>query len=147
LPAWGGTGAAPKDFRGIPWGGTVPDTLIKSTTAGDGGKVEVFRNRAKEPTPFLGVPVAEEAYYFTRGKLTGGQLFYRGEDTFSRLKDSLVKLYGVPKNLNPEFYRWEWPDTQTVLTIAYNKKFKYTTLSMTSTPGLPPVSTLKKKAH
>ena len=145
--AWGATGAAPRDFRGIPWGGSVTDALVKTDAAGTGGTVEVYRNRAKELKPFLGVPVADEAYYFARGKLTGGLLFCRGEENFTKLKDSLAKLYGPPENSKPEFCGWQWPDTQAMLTIAYNKKFKYTTVSMTSGTGSPSGTPVKKKAR
>ena len=144
---WGATGAAPKDFRGIPWGGFVTEALVKTDAAGSGGTVEVYRNRSKELKPFLGVPVSDEAYYFARSRLTGGLLFCRGEDNFSKLKEVLTKLYGPPENPKPEFYAWQWPDTQALLTIAYNKKFQYTTVSMTSGTGAPSGATVKKKAR
>ena len=145
--AWGATGAAPRDFRGIPWGGSVTDAIVKTDAAGTSGTVEVYRNRSKELKPFLGIPVADEAYYFARGKLTGGLLFCRGEDNFTRLKDSLAKLYGPPENPKPEFYAWQWPDSQSMLTIAYNRKFQYTTVSMTSNGGSPSGTAAKKKAR
>jgi hypothetical protein len=142
--AWAATGAPPGDFRGITWGGPVTDAILKSEAAG-GGTVEVYRNRTKELKPYLGVPVADEAYYFARGKLTGGQLFCRGEENFAKLKDLLAKLYGPPENPKPEFYAWQWNDTQTILTIAYNKKYQYTTVSMTSGTVSPSSTTAKKK--
>jgi hypothetical protein len=145
--AWGAPGGAPREFRGLIWGMAPPGTLVKNDAAGTGGTVEVYRNRTKELQPFLGVPVADEAYYFAHGKLTGGQLFCRGEDSFNRLKDSLFKLYGAPKNPKPESYTWEWPGTQALLMITYNKKFQFTTLSMTSGADSPVVTPAKKSTH
>jgi hypothetical protein len=142
--AWAATGVPPGVFRGIPWGGPVTDAIMKFEAAG-GGTVEVYRNRSKELKPFLGVPVADEAYFFARGKLTGGQLFCRGEKNFTRLKDSLTKLYGPPENPKPELYTWQWPDHQAILTISFNRKFQYSTVSMTSGPVTPSGMAAKKK--
>lgn len=145
--AWGATGVAPRDFRGIPWGGSVTDAIVKTDAAGAGGTVEVYRNRSKELKPFLGVPVSDEAYYFARGKLAGGLLFCRGEGNFATLKDSLIKLYGPPENPKPEFFSWQWSDTQAILSIAYNRKFQYTTVSMSSATGAPSGAAVKKKSR
>ena len=106
--------------------------------------MEVYRNRAKELPPFFGAPVTDEAYDFARGRLTGGLLFCRGEENYNRLKDSLVRIYGPPKNPKPDTYVWEWPVTQTLLTIVYNRKVQYGTISMTSGAGSPPGTTEKK---
>ena len=145
--AWAATGAPPGNFRGIPWGGPVTEAIMKADATGSGGTVEVYRNRSKELKPFLGVPVADEAYYFARGKLTGGQLFCQGEGNFTRLKDSLTKLYGPPENPKPEFYAWQWPDNQAILTIAFNRKFQYTTVSMTSVTVSPAGTAAKNKVR
>lgn len=145
--AWAATGVAPLDFRGIPWGGAVTEALVKTDAAGATGAVEVYRNKSKELKPYLGVPVTDEAYYFARGKLTGGLLFCRGDVNFTKLKDALTKLYGPPENPKPEFYVWQWPDTQALISIAYNQKFQYTTVSTTSGAGASSGASAKKKTR
>ena len=144
---WGATGLAPPDFRGIPWGGAVTEALVKTDAAGATGTVEVYRNKSKELKPYLGVPITDEAYYFARGKLTGGLLFCKGEVNFTKLKDSLTTLYGPPENPKPEFYVWQWTQTQALISIAYNKKFQYTTVSTTSGTSASSGAAAKKKTR
>ena len=57
------------EFRGIPWGGTVTDAIMKFEAAGLGTE-GVLRNRSKELKPFFGVPVANEIYNVTTGAKT-----------------------------------------------------------------------------
>jgi hypothetical protein len=131
--AYSASGKAPADFRGIKWGG-APTAAIQPVGVPSGeGKLETWKN-IKKPTPFLKVPVEEEEYAFTKGKLYGGMLFFKTKAHFLILKDKLIKLYG-----NPDFaddsvpiYKWKWIPEEMNMYIVYQEESQRTTISFTT---------------
>ncbi|MBI4461188.1 MAG: hypothetical protein HY648_14165 [Acidobacteria bacterium] len=135
-PANAATGKAPAEFRGIKWGGTTTNNKTIKRLSGPTGadKLEVWTATTKQPALFLGIPVAEEAYLLTRGKLFSGQLFIDTEANFGKVKDELTKLYGKPDFANEslKLYKWKWPSEKFEISISYQAKFKRTTVTFTN---------------
>jgi hypothetical protein len=126
----GATGKPPSDFRGIQWGG-APAGPIQPIGAPSGEeKLETWKNN-KKPPPVLGVPVAEELYLFSKGKLYGGMLFFDTQKNFLTLKDKLVKLYGTPdvSDDGVPIYRWKWILEEINMYITYQGASERTTIS------------------
>ena len=128
------TGNAPPDFRGLKWGGP-PTSAIKRFSGPTGeDKLEVWTPVSKRIAPFLAVPVAEEVYLFTKGKLFSGQLFFDTAANLGKLKSELTKLYGKPDFANDSLsiYKWKWPSVQFEVSISYQSKFQRTTVTFTN---------------
>jgi hypothetical protein len=96
----------------------------------------VWKNTRKDLSPYLGLPVAEEAYLFHDGRLYGGQLFIDGADNFVRARASLTAQFGNPDFANESLRIFTWKKAGTEIRLHYQAKFQRTTvhLEQTRTP-------------
>ena len=117
------SGDAPTGFRGLDWGARPTKALKKDRDPTNDSKVSVWTLRRKPPAPYLGVPVANEAYLFENGKLCGGQLGLEGTGNFEKIKAALIEEIGEPdfKNENLGIFRWRWRTEYIDLSLAYRK--------------------------
>lgn len=83
-------------------------------------------------SPFLGIAVAEDAYFFDNNKLYGGSLFFDGGDTLAKLKAALNERFGRPDftNESMQLFKWKWADSGFELTLSHQSKFQRTTLQL-----------------
>jgi hypothetical protein len=65
------------------------------------------------PGPLFGLPVKEEAYSFSHGKLYQGAVWLDGTQNLAAAKDALVNTYGPPSFANErlQLWKWSWPGT------------------------------------
>jgi hypothetical protein len=68
VSAWAET---PTGFREIKWGSSPPRSLNKFADNG-GGLTMYMPPKGKAPEPIFGIPVAEEAYSFSKSRLYSG---------------------------------------------------------------------------
>ena len=125
-------GAPPGGFRGIAWGGWPTATLARASGPSGAGHLEIYRNRASDLEPFLGVPVEDEAYSFAGGQCFGGQLRIRGEDSFATVLQTLTARYGPPEVPQRDVFVWRWPSAGISVTLAHASKWEHTTVTMTN---------------
>jgi hypothetical protein len=87
--------------------------------------------QAKNLQPILGVPVAEEAYSFHRGKFYSGSAWIDGQANFDAVKAALIKAYGQPAFSNPgmQLYKWKWAGNKIEVHLSYQAKFQRATLT------------------
>ena len=127
------TDAPPKGFRSLNWGATVPAGMKKiAGPTSDGTSLYIPRTIAgKILQPLFAVPVAEEAYSFTRGRFYSGSAWLDGRAMFERMKIELTKAYGQPTFSNPnlELYKWKWVDKRVEVHLSYQAKFQRTTVT------------------
>ena len=84
----------PKGFRSFAWGAPVSSTL-KRLTDNDGTSIFIPKTK-KKPSPFLEVPVTEEAFSFTHGKFYSGSVWLEDRENFDKMKAALIKSFGMP---------------------------------------------------
>src|ERR1044071_3411407 len=102
--------------------GPTPDgTSLYVPTAGGG----------KAPQPFLGLPVAEEAYSFSHGRFYSGSVWLDGRANFEKAKAELVKAYGQPAFSNPrlDLHKWKWPRSKVEVSLSYQARVQRTTIT------------------
>ena len=120
------TGKIPAEFRGVQWG-SAPSKLIKRSSGPVGqDKLEIWVPVNKRLGQFLGIPVAEEMFLFTNGKLYSGKLVIDTQDNFVKIKNELSKLYGKPDFINDSIksYKWIWPSEKIQVSLYYEAKFQ-----------------------
>ena len=85
----------------------------------------------KAPAPLFGMPVAEEAYQFSKLRFYSGSAWVDGRENFEKAKEALTKLYGPPtfSNRASELFKWQWPGTKVEVQLYYQAKFSRTTIT------------------
>lgn len=99
----------PKEFRGIKWGVAPSASMKKLTVSSDGGSMYA---PGKPPASLFGLPVAEEAYLYSKGKFSSGIAWLDGQENFKKVKTKLIEMYGQPEfaNENLKLWKWKWPN-------------------------------------
>lgn len=118
----------PKGFRSLNWGSTPPKHLKKmGGTTSDGTSLYTSKPGVK-PAPFLGLPVVEEAYSYTHGKLYSGSVWLDGRSNFEQLKAALTRTYGEPSftNERQDLIKWKWAGSKVEVRLMYQSKFSRT---------------------
>jgi hypothetical protein len=133
LPLLALADAPPKGFRSLAWGALVAKGMVKVTgPTSDGTSLySPSAAQAKNLQPILGVPVAEEAYSFSRGRFYSGSAWIDGQSNFDAVKTSLIKAYGQPAfaNSGMHVYKWKWPGNKIEIHLSYQAKLQRTTLT------------------
>ncbi|MCE2722027.1 MAG: hypothetical protein LW865_01895 [Betaproteobacteria bacterium] len=126
----------PKGFRSFTWGAPVAGGLKKIAGPTDGVTMYVPAS-GKKPTPFLDIPVVEEAYSFDKGKFYSGSVWLDGRDNFDKMKAALNKNFGQPSFVNPgqTLYKWKWQGTKVEVSLQYQEKFARTTVTYKKEPA------------
>ena len=109
------------DFRGVRWGSAPSRGMQKLSNA-------VWKNAGKTLSPYHGVPVAEEGYFFEEGKLYAGQLYIDGADNFGRVKTALMHQFGSPSFANEALRIFKWKASGVEARLHYQEKFQRTTV-------------------
>jgi len=119
----------PPDFRGVKWGSRPALWMQKIGGPSGEDKISTWKN-SKKLSPFMNVPVAEEAYLFENYKLYAGEMFFDGEDNFNALKTALINALGTPISSNDRLqtYKWQWRDPSFSLSLHYQSKFSRATV-------------------
>jgi hypothetical protein len=120
----------PTGFRELKWGSSPPRSLKKFADNG-GGLTMYTPATGKAPAPLFGIPVAEEAYSFSKLRFYSGSAWLDGRENFEKAKEALTKLYGPPtfSNQASELFKWQWPSTKVEVQLYYQAKFSRTTIT------------------
>lgn len=108
--AFPASGAPPDGFRDKRWGTHSTAGLQPHAVASE--KVVVYRRTAGQPLPpLLGVPVRDESYSYSNGRMFNGIAYFSGQDSLAKLKEALTRAYGPPDVVNEAqgIWRWKWP--------------------------------------
>ena len=140
---------APKGFRDLAWG-AAPTKKLKKNPGPANGDLAVYRPRVKNPLPLFDVPVAEEAYSFSKGRFFSANAWLDGRNNFERIKSALTKKYGQPAETVNNYGRfsvigerrnlwlWKWPDSPVEIRLAYSEKFSRATVTYLNPSVKPP---------
>ncbi len=126
-----GAADAPKGFRDFVWG-APPKKEIKKISVPVSDDIAVYvPSRGKTLSPLFKVPVAEEAYSFSKGKFFKGNAWMDGKENFDKIKAALIKKYGQPAATDErkKFTLWKWPDSPVEVRLAYDDKFSRATVT------------------
>lgn len=130
VSAWADT---PTGFRELKWGSSPPRSLKK--LADNGGGLTVYTPAAGTvPAPLFGLPVAEEAYEFSKLRFYSGSAWLDGRENFGKAKEALTKLYGPPtfSNQASELFKWRWPGGKVEVQLYFQAKFSRTTITFSN---------------
>ena len=144
-PAVAGPVDAPKGFRNLTWG-AAPGKYLEKTSTPPTGDITLYRPRPGKPLPPLfKVPVAEEAFSFSKGKFFSGSAWLDGKENFEKIKAALIKMYGQPSetinkygrhsvaNERRNLWLWKWPDSPVEVRLTYNEKYSRATVTYINT--------------
>ncbi len=121
----------PKGFRSLKWGAAPVATLKKVTGPTSDGTTMYVPASGKVLPSLFSLPVAEEAYSFTKGKFFSGSAWLDGRATFEKMKAALMKEYGQPSFSNERLYlwKWKWPRSRIEVHLSFQPKFARTTVT------------------
>lgn len=143
-PMLAGAGVAPNGFRDLVWG-AAPDKKLKKNSIPATGDTEVYRPRANKPSPLFKVPVAEEAYSFSKGKFFSASAWLDGKENFEKVRAALIEKYGQPSETINSYDRfsvaaerrnlwlWKWPESPVEIRLTYSEKYSRATVSYVHT--------------
>lgn len=120
------SGDAPKGFRDRVWGSQ--STLGLKLHARNSNKISTYTLPADQrPQPIFGVPIREEIYSYSDGRMFNGIAYFSGQDSLLTLRDALINAYGKPDVANDEqqLWRWQWP-RNSVQIILHKGSLSYT---------------------
>jgi hypothetical protein len=130
-PAVAGSADTPKGFRHLAWGASADKHLKKAPTVPAGG-ITVYQPRpGKSLLPLFDVPVAEEAYSFSKGKFFSASAWLDGDENFRRIKAALIGAYGqaAVARERKKLWIWRWPESPVEVRLAYNDEFSRATVT------------------
>lgn len=127
----GAASEPPSGFRTTKWGAHPASGLKKLTGPTSDGTSIYVPSSGKKPQPLFDIPVAEEAYSYTRGKFYSGSAWLDGQANLEKIKVALSKAYGPPSFANEQSYlwKWKWPAKQIEVHLYYQSKFSRTTVT------------------
>lgn len=102
--------AAPREFRGVPWGDAIErhPELARAYSHGE----QVFYRKPGDASELGGMPLEDALYVFERGRLRGARLVLTDFGDFASLKQAYISKYGVPEVRQGgglDAYVWNWP--------------------------------------
>ena len=123
----------PKGFRNLKWGDPPPVTLKKFSGPTDGVTMYV-PSGGKKPQDLYDVPVAEEAYYFSKAGLYSADAWIDGKENYDKMKRALTKAFGDPafSNEKSNIYKWKWPNRKIEIQLYYQVKFSRTSVTFSN---------------
>ena len=139
-PAVAGSADAPNGFRQLTWGAPPGKHLKEAPTPPTRG-IALYKPRPGKPLPPLfDVPVAEEAYTFSKGGFFSASAWIDGSENFARIMAALVKAYGQPAitNERKNLRIWKWADSPVEVRLAYHYKFARATVTYINPAVNPP---------
>jgi len=121
----------PNGFRNTKWGAPPAGGLKKLMGPTSDGTSMYVPSPGKKLQPFFDIPVAEEAYSYTRGKFYSGSVWLDGQANLAKMKAALSKEYGPPSFVNEQSYlwKWKWPSKKIEVHLYYQSKFSRTTVT------------------
>ena len=125
------TGEPPKGFRTAKWGSAPSGGLKKLVGPTSDGTSLYVPAPGKKPQPLFDIPVIDESYSYTRGKLYGGSATLSGRASLERMKAALTKDYGTPTFANEQLsiWKWKWPTSKIEVHLWYSAKFDQGTVT------------------
>lgn len=123
----------PKGFRNLKWG-DPPSVDIKKFSGPTDGVTMYVPLHGKKLALLYGLPVAEEAYYFSKTGFYSVDTWLDGKDNFDKIKTALIKAFGKPtfSDDNRKIYNWKWPINKIEIQIHYQPKFSRTTITFSN---------------
>lgn len=134
-PADAGPPDTPKGFRDLAWGASPSEKLQKRPSSPPAGDIAIYQPRPGKPLPPLfKVPVAEEAYFFSKGKFFSASTWLDGKENFEKILAALIKKYGQASETINNYARhftpnerknlriWKWPDSPVEVRLTYDEK-------------------------
>ncbi len=124
----------PNGFRNIKWGDSPTKNMKKHMDTTDDGLDLYEPIKGTKLQPLFDIPVAEEAYSYSKKRFYSGNAWFDGKDNFERVKNALFKEYGKPTFSNEKEYIWDWnwPNTKIKVHLDYQTKFSRTTVTYTN---------------
>jgi hypothetical protein len=121
----------PKGFRSLKWGVAPPSGMKRMAGPTSDGTTMYVPASGKSLSPLFGIPVAEEAYSFSRGRFYSGSAWLDGRENFEKMKAALTKAYGNPSFVNERLYlwKWKWPGSRIEVHLYFQTKFTRTTVT------------------
>jgi len=122
----------PDGFRNLKWGSS-PNTSLKKFSGPTSESLALYVPASGKTLPSLfDVPVAEEAYSFSKGKFNSGSAWFDGQGNFEKVKAALFKVYGQPSFTNEKInlWKWKWPGKQIEVHLSHQAKFSRTTVTI-----------------
>jgi hypothetical protein len=123
----------PKGFRNFKWGDR-PSAGIKKFSGPTDGITMYVPLHGKKLDPLFDLPVAEEAYYFSKAGFYSSDAWLDGKDNFYKMKTALIKAFGQPtfSNDRSKIYKWKWPKNKIEIHLYYQPKFSRTTVAFSN---------------
>jgi len=120
----------PNGFRNFKWG-SAPNASLKKLSNPTADISMYARASGKPPLSLFDVPVAEEAYSFSKGKFFSGEAWFDGQENFEKVKAALFNAYGQPSFANEgmNLWKWKWSGKQIEVQLSYQAKFSRTTVT------------------
>jgi len=144
-PALAGSPEAPKGFRDLAWGAS-PSKKLKKPLGSSTGGIAIYQPRpGKRLPPLFKVPVAEEAYSFSKGKFFSASAWLDGKENFEKIEAALIKTYGqASKTINnydrrfvtnkrKNLRKWKWPDSPVEVRLTYDEEYSRATVTYVHT--------------
>ncbi|MDP1718710.1 MAG: hypothetical protein Q8L40_11605 [Burkholderiales bacterium] len=121
----------PKQYRSLAWGASPNGSLKKFAGPTSDGTTLYAPTPGKKPAPLFDLPVTEENYSFTHGKLYAASAYLDGRANFDKMKAALIKAYGPPSfsNERADLFKWKWPRSKIEVHLYYQAKFSKTTVT------------------
>lgn len=121
----------PKGFRNAKWGASPAAGLKKMMGPTSDGTSMYAPAPGKKPQALFDIPVAEEAYLYTRGKFYSGSVWLDGQNNLEKMKATLSREFGPPSFANEQLYlwKWKWPNKKIEVHLYYQSKFSRTTVT------------------
>jgi len=131
IPAISSAAEPPNGFRILKWGSS-PDAGLKKYSGPTSDGITMYVPASGQAlAPLFEVPIAEEAYSFSKGKFYSGSAWADGQGNFEKLKSALTKTYGQPTFTSEKLnlWKWKWPSKKIEVHLSYQTKFSRTTVT------------------
>ena len=112
----------PDGYRSMKWG-DPPSAGMRLFSENSTDNLTLYKS--EEYPAFLGLPIAEEMYGFTNGKLYQGQVWLDGVERSHEARVRISALYGPPSFANEykHLWKWKWQDSQVEIHLWYQPEF------------------------
>lgn len=128
--AHAGNTEPPTGFRDMKWG-VPPFKTFKKIMGPTSDGTSMYVPVANSYASFLGVPVAEEGYSYTYGKLYMGNVYIDGKENLEKVRLALENQFGPPTFVNERLslWKWKWVVKKIEIHLNYQAKFSRTTVT------------------
>lgn len=119
----------PEGFRNFRWG-APPTKELKKFSGPTFDGLTMYVPVVSSIPPLYDLPVAEEAYSFSKGRFYSASSWLDGAGNFEKMKSTLTRKFGPPTFTNEQLrlWKWKWPGTKIEVHLSYQARFARTTV-------------------